>query len=834
MAQPDIDTGMPIIKMETEEGEGIYASTSRFSRREETDQGLTLPPKIQSSDAWRFDPVHALTDEEFEALLGPLQPEPLASNPENQRDEEWLHSLFTDDLEFEEPPRKRKKTKSPSRRQSRATLLRANESAPPTAPPVVQGSVPCTEPLRSPSDSGYGTSISSISGPSFNRQVPCDSCINEQATQHDSLIGKVQETIDKHHIAAPNNAQVPLIASQRDDVDDLSGDDFVFNTGGDEPPIPDNDQSKSLSSSANRDDEVDRRDSLVPRVTPTDPDTPIPSIEPHDPVGAKRAAASNLPIYTPKQMSRWPAWMRKLHWETSRRYRSADPPLQLGLEVNMTKLSESNAASKTFPSNASPKPDHGYNTLPKSKSPQEKLSQEQHQEQNPRKTAAMVTLMDHMGDTILHYLSFLPTPKNNFVNAGICKMIVPLLEKCDTDPEFGASVVFLFFQKIQEKLQRQLSLKPELTPEETIEVLQDLVAHLKAPSTIELHEQLHVAQTEIKQLKQQVEQAQAAGNSRGSSTFTSNLTLPKVLSAGELSEQLHIAQTEIKQLKQQVEQAQASGNSRGSSTFTSNLTLPKAPSAGELSEQLLIAKSKIKQLEEKLEQAQASGNSRDSSPTTSHSTSSTSTSPGPANFTCDGSEDLGFYCMVLQKDGQPCLGHNFATSKDSNGKVTMKKKCQKCKRNVTNDQRLKVTRSMFVFNNGTTELRVRTLSPAPCPTVSTPTPVAGPVTPPQAKKRGRKSPSADEPSAKKSKPHEGFSITPDTHDTLRFRLGAARHSWMGGMKPEQPKKVEQPKKPEEPVIDLTGETAESGGVVAGEAEEDDADLMAELFGGGEE
>lgn len=124
MAQPDIDTGMPIIKMETEEGEGIYASTSRFSRREETDQGLTLPPKIQSSNAWRFDPAHALTDEEFEAILGSLQPEP--PNLENQRDEERLRSLFADDFEFEEPPGKRRKTNSPSPRHSRANSLRAS------------------------------------------------------------------------------------------------------------------------------------------------------------------------------------------------------------------------------------------------------------------------------------------------------------------------------------------------------------------------------------------------------------------------------------------------------------------------------------------------------------------------------------------------------------------------------------------------------------------------------------------------------------------------------------------------------------------------------------
>ncbi|CZR59553.1 uncharacterized protein PAC_09447 [Phialocephala subalpina] len=730
MAQPDIDTGMPIIKMETEEGEGIYASTSRFSRREQTDQGLTLPPKIQSSDAWRFDPAHAITDEEFEALLGSLRPEPLISEI---RDEEWLRSLFTDDFDdIEEPPRKRRKTNSP-RRQSRATSLRVNQSFPSTAPPIAQQSVPSAEPPQSPIDSGYGTSISSkssISGSSFNGQVSCDSHIGEQCLQHDSTVGRVLDTINKHHDIAPNTAEVPSIESHRDDLDSLFSydDDFTFNAGDDEPLFLDNHQPESLSSNNKGDAEADRRESPPPRVTPTDPDTPIPSIEPHDPVDAENVAlpvpASKSPAYNRRQMSRWPAWLRKLHGEKYWQFKNADPSVPSVLEVNVMKVSESSGASKTSPSKRTPKSDRGHTTIPRPKPPQENpprdiSSHTQHQTENPRTTAAMATLKHFMGDIMLRFLSFLPTPTNNQVNAAICKNIGPLVDKCNSDPEFGASVVFCFFQRIMGTLQRQWTEESGLKPEDVIEALQKVAVLLKRPPTED--KELLDAKAKINQLEQ-----------------------------------------DIQQLSSQLQQAQS--------------------------------------------------NSRDSSP--SSDTTSASTPPTPANLTSDasdGPEDLGWYCMLSREgDRKPCLGHNDTTSK-SNGNVTIKRKCSKCKRNVNNQQRLKVTRAMFSYNSGMTELRAHT-----------PTPQAGfavaatvPANPSQSKKRQRQSSKADESPTKKAKPHGGFEIAPGAPATLRFvALGATRRPWM------------EPKKPQEPVIDLTEDTeAEEGagssddGVGAVEAEE---------------
>ena len=100
------------------EGEGNYASTA-FSdtRDQETNQGLTLPPKIQSNDPWLFDATGSgsLNDEELEALLGPVdwdqeqdKQREDASEEDASRGDDMVAG-FRVDVDSPEPPNKRRR-----------------------------------------------------------------------------------------------------------------------------------------------------------------------------------------------------------------------------------------------------------------------------------------------------------------------------------------------------------------------------------------------------------------------------------------------------------------------------------------------------------------------------------------------------------------------------------------------------------------------------------------------------------------------------------------------------------------------------------------------------
>ena len=90
------------------QGEGNYAS-SVFSntRDQETVQGLTLSPKIQSSDPWLFDAADAFEDQDLDVLLGPVQFDLIAE--EARRSNLDIDTLFNNEYQLPEPPAKKRK-----------------------------------------------------------------------------------------------------------------------------------------------------------------------------------------------------------------------------------------------------------------------------------------------------------------------------------------------------------------------------------------------------------------------------------------------------------------------------------------------------------------------------------------------------------------------------------------------------------------------------------------------------------------------------------------------------------------------------------------------------
>ncbi|KAE8452967.1 hypothetical protein EG329_012154 [Mollisiaceae sp. DMI_Dod_QoI] len=479
MALPDDHTGMPIMKMETEEGEGIYASTARSdSRREETNQGLTLPPEIQSSDAWRFDASNAITEEDFEALLGSLQAG--APQSENPRDPAWLHSLFNDDLEVPQSPQKRRKTKSPPRRQSRVLPLRVDEEPHTAALSAAQAPILSVEPAYSPTDSGYGISIAESCS---NGQASRNSRVGEKCPRHNPSVTEGPTTVDSTQAAAPNPASRPSIETEDNVEDGLFDDDFDVEPEDEGEFYLDNNQSGSPSSSKNRDDEADLSEPL-PRVMPIDPDTPIPSIEPHDPVDEKEAppVAADQMLYDPKQMAIWPSWLRRMYWEYYWRYRVQDPLLQSGSPLNAAK-GESSLASKNPlpPANRAPKRVRGQSALPKS-------ARQKQQFENPDITAEMPNhsilqrmLMPVLSDAISEVLSSLPTPDTkHLVDPSICGNMDRLFDLFHNDPKFRSSISFSILKKLQEHMQNKAG--PSFHPSAHFFVggLEDLASLLKS------------------------------------------------------------------------------------------------------------------------------------------------------------------------------------------------------------------------------------------------------------------------------------------------------------------------------------------------------------------
>jgi hypothetical protein len=101
------------------EGEGNYASTAFSNTRDqETNQGLTLPPKIQSNDPWLFDATGSgsLNDEELEALLGPVdwdqeqdKQRENTSKEDASRGDNLVAGLSRADVDSPEPPNKRRR-----------------------------------------------------------------------------------------------------------------------------------------------------------------------------------------------------------------------------------------------------------------------------------------------------------------------------------------------------------------------------------------------------------------------------------------------------------------------------------------------------------------------------------------------------------------------------------------------------------------------------------------------------------------------------------------------------------------------------------------------------
>jgi hypothetical protein len=81
-------------------GEGNYASAESKDR-----SGLTLPPKIQSSDPWLFDATNSISNEDFEALLGPLQVD--LDGERLRREGSWIPTLLDTEHQPSEPPRKK-------------------------------------------------------------------------------------------------------------------------------------------------------------------------------------------------------------------------------------------------------------------------------------------------------------------------------------------------------------------------------------------------------------------------------------------------------------------------------------------------------------------------------------------------------------------------------------------------------------------------------------------------------------------------------------------------------------------------------------------------------
>ena len=95
------------MKMGTQK-EGNYASTVFSNNRDqETVHGLTLSPKIQSSDPWLFDAADVFGDQDLDALLGPVQFDLIAEEARKSNLE--VDALFNDEYQLPEPPAKKRK-----------------------------------------------------------------------------------------------------------------------------------------------------------------------------------------------------------------------------------------------------------------------------------------------------------------------------------------------------------------------------------------------------------------------------------------------------------------------------------------------------------------------------------------------------------------------------------------------------------------------------------------------------------------------------------------------------------------------------------------------------
>jgi hypothetical protein len=102
MAQVEHDAlKQAIMSMDTY-GEGNYASTGLSENRDrKTDHGLTLPPKIQSSDPWPLNAAFSTEGlEDFEILLGGFGPNnPFDDSYQRVREDSWVPTFALEPTE---------------------------------------------------------------------------------------------------------------------------------------------------------------------------------------------------------------------------------------------------------------------------------------------------------------------------------------------------------------------------------------------------------------------------------------------------------------------------------------------------------------------------------------------------------------------------------------------------------------------------------------------------------------------------------------------------------------------------------------------------------------
>ena len=210
------------LKMEFE-GEGNYASTESKDC-----SGLTLSPKTQSSDPWLCDATIAISNEDFEALLGPLQLG--LDGGELRRESSLLRTLLDHEHQLSEPPKKRRRLTRDSVNESvveSGHTVRENQSSCPlpsfggntkldqqSEPTQASGQYPSAavpRPFNSPgADSNFGNevrtpnpsqNVEASDCPQSDEEVhqPIDNLECDEGSQHD-LSSDVSDHVDEEVI----------------------------------------------------------------------------------------------------------------------------------------------------------------------------------------------------------------------------------------------------------------------------------------------------------------------------------------------------------------------------------------------------------------------------------------------------------------------------------------------------------------------------------------------------------------------------------------------------------------------------------------------------------
>jgi hypothetical protein len=273
MAHHEDDPSTSCIIKQEPEGEGIYASAACFETRDpKTDQGLTLPPKIQSNDPWPFNAARSLANDEIDALLGIGQVDLPEREP--RRDDSWVLTLFQHEYQLPGLPRKKRRlTDLPapgSNQEGRSVSRTPSVSAPYSTKNTAKAS-------QKPAQSNCLASISQTPTRSETPQTPSDRG-NEIAVPDPSSNGEqgqARPDRDQQQYTLPTDAN--LLRSQN------------FSAGGslhteekharETPAVrevtKDPKQVSPIPLSSGADDRAKPAQSM----TTWDADTPIPSIE---------------------------------------------------------------------------------------------------------------------------------------------------------------------------------------------------------------------------------------------------------------------------------------------------------------------------------------------------------------------------------------------------------------------------------------------------------------------------------------------------------------------------------------------------------------------------